>query len=131
MGKFFQPRLEVLEKRCLLASPPPVPPPSSITIENLPAQVLEIPADSTKQIIALLQIKCIGDDALRFDRLTFGPADTSAPLVSNAVKFSLLAVGLIFLALGQFGHYFVTIQQGRLMFAAVLGLLAALPNLEN
>jgi len=28
-------------------------------------------------------------------------------------------------------HYFVTIQQGRLMFGVVLGMLAALPNINN
>ncbi|OGE88373.1 MAG: hypothetical protein A3J07_01070 [Candidatus Doudnabacteria bacterium RIFCSPLOWO2_02_FULL_49_13] len=47
------------------------------------------------------------------------------------LKFSLIFLGLIFLILGQFDHYFVTIQQGRLMLFVVLGLLAALPNLQH
>jgi len=48
----------------------------------------------------------------------------------SAIKFALILLGLIFIALGQFDHYFVTIQQGRLMLFVLLGLLAALPNLN-
>jgi hypothetical protein len=42
---------------------------------------------------------------------------------------SVIVIGVLFLIMGQVDHYFVTIQQGRLMFATVLGLVAALPNL--
>ncbi len=41
-----------------------------------------------------------------------------------------LFLGIIFLIMGQVDHYFVTIQQGRLTFFTVLGLIAALPNLK-
>lgn len=37
----------------------------------------------------------------------------------------------IFIIMGQFDHYFVTIQQGRLIFFLVLGFTAALPNLNH
>jgi O-antigen ligase len=47
------------------------------------------------------------------------------------LSFSVLVIGGLFIAMGQFDHYFVTIQQGRLMFFVVLGLLAALPNLKS
>ena len=39
--------------------------------------------------------------------------------------------GVIFLLMGQVDHYFVTIQQGRLIFFTMLGLIAALPNLKE
>jgi O-antigen ligase len=47
------------------------------------------------------------------------------------LSFSLVLVGIVFLLMSQFDHYFVTIQQGRLIFATVLGLIAALPNLKQ
>ncbi len=47
------------------------------------------------------------------------------------LKFLLLTLGLVFILLGQFDHYFATIQQGRLMFTLAIGMLAALPNLAN
>lgn len=43
--------------------------------------------------------------------------------------FSLALLGILFLLIGQFDHYFLTIQQGRLIFFTMLGLIAALPNL--
>jgi hypothetical protein len=46
------------------------------------------------------------------------------------LPFTLILLGLIFLLMGQFDHYFATIQQGRLTFAIVLGLISALPNLN-
>lgn len=47
----------------------------------------------------------------------------------EAISFAFVLLGIIFLIMGQFDHYFVTIQQGRLMFFAVLGIIAALPNI--
>jgi hypothetical protein len=47
------------------------------------------------------------------------------------LPFTLALTGIIFLLMGMFDHYFVTIQQGRLMFATVLGLIAAVPNLYD
>ena len=49
-------------------------------------------------------------------------------IFSDTLSFSLVLIGILFLLMSQFDHYFVTIQQGRLMFATVLGLIAALPN---
>jgi hypothetical protein len=49
--------------------------------------------------------------------------------LSRPLVFSLSFLALTFLLMGQVDHYFVTIQQGRLMFAVVLGLLGALPNI--
>ncbi|MEO8066012.1 MAG: O-antigen ligase family protein [Candidatus Doudnabacteria bacterium] len=49
----------------------------------------------------------------------------------EVLTFSIILTGLIFLLMGQFDHYFVTIQQGRLMFFTVLGMIAALPNLKE
>jgi O-antigen ligase len=46
------------------------------------------------------------------------------------IGFAIILVGAIFLFMGQFDHYFLTIQQGRLMWFTVLGLIAALPNLH-
>ncbi len=51
----------------------------------------------------------------------------SVPL--DALSVTLIGLGFIFLFMGQLDHYFVTIQQGRLMFVTILGLLAALPNI--
>jgi O-antigen ligase len=50
-------------------------------------------------------------------------------IVWEPLTFSLAVLGILFLLMSQFDHYFVTIQQGRLMFFIVLGLIAALPNL--
>lgn len=47
----------------------------------------------------------------------------------GTLEFGFLMPGVLFLLMGQFDHYFVTIQQGRLMFFLVLGLIAALPNI--
>ena len=47
----------------------------------------------------------------------------------ETLSLSVILLGLLFLLMGQFDHYFVTIQQGRLMLFVVLGLLASLPNL--
>jgi O-antigen ligase len=47
------------------------------------------------------------------------------------LSFSIVLVGVLFIGMGQLDHYFVTIQQGRLMFAVVMGLMAALPNLND
>ena len=52
-------------------------------------------------------------------------------VLRNPISFTLVTIGLLFLILGQFDHYLVTIQQGRLMFAVVLGLIAAAPNLHD
>ncbi len=49
----------------------------------------------------------------------------------TSLSFTLALAGIIFLVMGQFDHYFVTIQQGRLMFFTVLGMIAALPNLYD
>ncbi len=49
----------------------------------------------------------------------------------NPLVFTLALLGIIFLLMSQFDHYFVTIQQGRLMFFTLLGLIAALPNLYH
>lgn len=51
-------------------------------------------------------------------------------VASDPLAFSLAAIGIAFLLMSQFDHYFATIQQGRLMFAIILGLIAALPNLK-
>jgi hypothetical protein len=47
------------------------------------------------------------------------------------LTLALALLGILFLALSQFDHYFATIQQGRLMFAVALGLIAAVPNLKK
>lgn len=52
-------------------------------------------------------------------------------IVSDPLLFTVYCLLITFLLMGQFDHYFVTIQQGRLMFAVVLGLVAALPNLND
>ncbi len=49
----------------------------------------------------------------------------------DSLTFTLACVGIIFLLMSQFDHYFVTIQQGRLMLFTVLGLISALPNLQH
>jgi len=49
----------------------------------------------------------------------------------GVLTFSLGLIGFLFLLMSQFDHYSVTIQQGRLMFAVMLGLIAALPNLYD
>ena len=49
----------------------------------------------------------------------------------GALKFTLLGLGGLVLLLAQFDHYFATIQQGRLMFFVLFGLIAALPNLDE
>lgn len=56
-----------------------------------------------------------------FSRLKNVPRET--------LTFTFALLGSIFLLMGQFDHYFVTIQQGRLMFFIALGMIAALPNL--
>ncbi len=50
---------------------------------------------------------------------------------TGSLRFTLFLLGLVILLLGQFDHYFVTIQQGRLVFWTAFGLLAALPNLNE
>jgi O-antigen ligase len=50
-------------------------------------------------------------------------------IFSNQFLFTYYLLLITFLLMGQFDHYFVTIQQGRLMFFTVLGLIAALPNI--
>lgn len=50
---------------------------------------------------------------------------------NQSLTFALMLAGIIFLAAGNFDHYFVTIQQGRLIFFTVLGLIAALPQLQS
>ncbi len=52
-------------------------------------------------------------------------------ILSSSLIFSCYFLFIIFLILGQFDHYFVTIQQGRLVFFIAFGLLAALPNLNE
>jgi hypothetical protein len=52
-------------------------------------------------------------------------------IVFDDLVFTLYLMILIILLMGQFDHYFVTIQQGRLLFAIVLGLIAALPNIYD
>ncbi len=52
-------------------------------------------------------------------------------IAMEPLPFALVTAGMIFILMSQFDHYFVTIQQGRLIFFTVLGLLAALPNLET
>jgi hypothetical protein len=47
----------------------------------------------------------------------------------DPLSITLIGLGFVFLFMGQLDHYFVTIQQGRLMFVTILGLLAALPNI--
>jgi len=47
------------------------------------------------------------------------------------LSISIATVGILFLFLSLFDHYFVTIQQGRLMFATILGLIAVLPHLNH
>jgi O-antigen ligase len=49
----------------------------------------------------------------------------------NPLNFTLSILLFSFLLLGMFDHFLVTIQQGRLMFALVLGLIAALPNNDS
>lgn len=49
----------------------------------------------------------------------------------DTLSVTLACLGIIFLFMSQMDHYFVTIQQGRLMFFTVLGLIAALPNLKK
>jgi O-antigen ligase len=49
---------------------------------------------------------------------------------NNLIGFTLLIVFVVYLIVGNFDHYFVTIQQGRLMFFMVLGLCLALTNLK-
>lgn len=46
------------------------------------------------------------------------------------LTFTLLLTVFVFLFIGLFDHYLVTIQQGRLIFFTVLGLLAATNNSE-
>lgn len=48
----------------------------------------------------------------------------------GTLKFCFALLGLVILVLGQFDHYFVTIEQGRLIFWTVFGFMAALPNLN-
>ncbi|MEJ0021679.1 MAG: O-antigen ligase family protein [Candidatus Doudnabacteria bacterium] len=47
----------------------------------------------------------------------------------ETLTFTFAVLGILFLFMSLFDHYFVTIQQGRLMFFTVLGLIAALPNI--
>lgn len=47
----------------------------------------------------------------------------------ETLTFTFAVLGIVFLLMSQFDHYFVTIQQGRLMFFTVLGMIAALPNI--
>ncbi|MDP4001413.1 MAG: O-antigen ligase family protein [bacterium] len=49
----------------------------------------------------------------------------------NFLAFTLFTTMIIFILLSNFDHYFVTIQQGRLMFFTVLGLLIATQNLNH
>ncbi len=49
----------------------------------------------------------------------------------DVLSFGLVLIGILFLLMGQLDHYFVTIQQGRLMFALALGLIAAIPNIYD
>jgi O-antigen ligase len=46
------------------------------------------------------------------------------------LTLSLLTIGLLYVFIGCFDHYFVTIQQGRLIFFTILGLILALTNLN-
>ncbi len=55
----------------------------------------------------------------------------SKNIFSDPLLFTTYILLITFLLMGQFDHYFATIQQGRLMFAVVLGLVAALPNLKE
>ncbi len=50
---------------------------------------------------------------------------------AGTLRFGLVLLGATVLILGQFDHYFVTIEQGRLVFWTVFGLMAALPNLNE
>ncbi|OGE82426.1 MAG: hypothetical protein A3B10_03060 [Candidatus Doudnabacteria bacterium RIFCSPLOWO2_01_FULL_44_21] len=52
-------------------------------------------------------------------------------IFSDPLLFTIYSLLITILLMGQFDHYFVTIQQGRLMFFTILGLLAALPNLYD
>jgi O-antigen ligase len=45
--------------------------------------------------------------------------------------FTGLTLGVIFNFMAQFDHYFVTIQQGRLMFFAALGIMLAAGNMKQ
>ncbi|MBI2607310.1 MAG: O-antigen ligase family protein [Candidatus Doudnabacteria bacterium] len=49
----------------------------------------------------------------------------------NFLTLTLFFTGIIFILLANFDHYFATIQQGRLTFFLLLGLLAATNNLNH
>jgi O-antigen ligase len=49
----------------------------------------------------------------------------------DVLSFTLAVIGVTFLFMSQFDHYFATIQQGRLMFFLILGLIAGLKNLKE
>lgn len=49
----------------------------------------------------------------------------------ETISFTCFTAATVIILMGQFDHYFLTIQQGRLIFFVVLGLLAALPNLKK
>ena len=51
--------------------------------------------------------------------------------IGEPIIFSLFLAICVFLFMGLFDHYFLTIQQGRLVFFIALGLLAASQNSEN
>jgi len=52
------------------------------------------------------------------------------PQAGGTLWLAIMLTGLIFILAANFDHYFATIQQGRLMFFTILGLIAALPNLN-
>lgn len=51
--------------------------------------------------------------------------------LKNFLTFTIFTAMIIFIILSNFDHYFVTIQQGRLMFFLTVGLLAAAGNLKQ
>ncbi len=50
---------------------------------------------------------------------------------TELLTFTLLTTIFVFLLIGLFDHYFLTIQQGRLIFFTALGLLATASNSES
>lgn len=52
-------------------------------------------------------------------------------LNKQSLMWMLCFTMIMFIIMGQVDHYFVTIQQGRLLFFLVLGFITALPNLTH
>ncbi|MBX4191235.1 MAG: O-antigen ligase family protein [Candidatus Doudnabacteria bacterium] len=52
-------------------------------------------------------------------------------IFTDNLSFTIYLSAIIFLFMGQLDHYFVTIQQGRLLFAVALGLALAVPNIYD